>query len=151
MCNKKEFVLLFRTKKRCGYWFLEVDFNGFALVGDEVADGLIRHDGLGVVFGDQDDVELPLLEHSWERALAFADGHGVVGVVVVDVDGAVGTLFVVVVGTFIFVEFEMAVTSCVDVEVDEVGRFFVTPFHVGAYGEDGAFGDEDGDGGEGGG
>ena len=111
---------------------------------------LAGHQGLRVIFCDQDDIELSLLEHSWEGPLPFADGHRFVGIIVVDVDGAVGTLLIVVVGTFIFVEFKLSVLSCIDEEVNEVSRFLVTPFHVGTYWEDGTFRNEDGDAVEGG-
>ena len=72
---------------------------------------------MGLIFRDQYNIELPLLQHSIEGAFPFSDGDGLVGVIILDVDGAEQSLLVVVVRAFIFVEFEVTVTTCIYINV----------------------------------
>ena len=101
--------------------------------------GILEVELAGIVAGDDNDVEAALLEHTLEVALAFANGERARGFVVVEVDGGIFAFLVVVVGTLVLIELELAVGSGVDIQVDELGGFLVAPLYLGTEGDDAAF------------
>ena len=113
--------MLKRKKVTC----LKLDGEGFAIVGDKLAVGVLEVEGLGAVLGDEDHIELAVLQHAIELAITLAKGNGTGSIVVGNVDSSILALLVVVVGAFVLVELERSVLACINVEVDEVGRFLV--------------------------
>ena len=90
----------FETKKvTC----LKLDGEGFAVVGDKLAVRVLEVEGLGAVLGDEDHIELAVLQHAIELAFASGKRDGLGGIVVGDVDGSILALLVVVVGAFVLV------------------------------------------------
>ena len=85
---------------------LKLDGEGFAVVGNKFALGVLKVEGLGGVLGDEDHVELAVLQHAIELAFASTKRDGLGGIVVGDVDGGIFTLLVIIVGAFILIELE---------------------------------------------
>lgn len=54
---------------------LKLDGEGFAIVGDKLAVGVLEVEGLGTVLGDEDHIELAILQHAIELTITLAKGN----------------------------------------------------------------------------
>ena len=75
-----------------------------------------------MIFSHKHNSKCPALQHSGERALAFANGECPVGFVPCDRDRGEHAFFVVVAVVLIFVEREGSVRSAINPKLDWVGR-----------------------------
>ena len=76
-------------------------------------------------------------EHTREGAFALADGEGLAAIVPCETDGAVQSLFVVVVVAFVFVEGEGGIGARINNEVDVIEFVFVGVLYVRTQWKDG--------------
>ena len=130
--------------KLCWWYRLKLDDNGFAVILHHLALGILKIQWLRGIFGNENDIESTMLQHTIELAFAGTDGYGTLGVIISDVDSGIFALFVVVVRPLVLVELERSALSCIDIEINQLCWLFVAPFHLRPKWDDGSLADEDG-------
>ena len=74
--------------------------DSLAVVVYQLTIRVLEIEGLGGILSDEHHIELTVLQHASELALAGAEADGTRGIVIGDIDGGILALLVVVVGAF---------------------------------------------------
>ena len=117
---------------------LKLDSEGLNSVVDHLTLGIIEVERLRGVLRDENDVEAAVLEHTWELTLTGSERNGLRSVIVTNVDSGKFALLVVIVRALVFVELELTILTCIDIEVDELGGLLIAPFHLWSEGDNGS-------------